>query len=187
MPDVSLSQFIGLLALAANVGIGVMIILLLGERSHIAWTQVRVRAEEMAALRESLERQAEEAEQAIQTMRSEIDDLQNQVKRAEGDIEALQQRHKETDLPFGYTAMPVDFVDRRYRTWRVIVRNPDLGADAGSLIHPAQRWIEGRLYELPAPNIDYAIAVMQERFPLREGFTVEPARERSDEAAEAAG
>lgn len=38
MPDFTLPQFIGILAAAANIGIAIMIILLLGERSHAAWT-----------------------------------------------------------------------------------------------------------------------------------------------------
>src|SRR3546814_3145820 len=84
----------------------------------------------------------------------------------------------DTDLPVGYVATPVDVVDRRYRTWRVVVRNSDLGAEAGALSHPAYRWIEGRYYDIPAANMEYAIDALQARFPARDGFTVEPARSR---------
>lgn len=181
MPDVSLSEFVGFLAVTANIAIAVMIILLLGERSHVAWTRVRLQAEEMTALRDNLEHQAGESEQVIAEMREQISDLRGQIQRAEKDLESLQQRHRETDLPLGYIATPVDVVDRRYRTWRVVVRNPDLGADAGSFSHPAHRWIEGRLYEIPAPNLDYAVAAMEQRFPSREGFEVEPVHERREE------
>ncbi|WP_298728271.1 hypothetical protein [uncultured Ferrovibrio sp.] len=185
MFDASLSEFVGFLALAANIGIAVMIILLLGERSHVAWNRIRLQADELSALRDQIAHQAETSEQMIETMREEIADLKGQLQRAEADLEALQRRHREEDLPLGYTATLVDVVDRRYRTWRVLVRNPDLGADAGSFAHPAHRWIEGRLYEVPAPNLEYAIGAMQLRLPPREGFQIEPARERVEEPAEA--
>lgn len=176
MPEFTLPQFIGILAAAANIGIAVMIVILLGERSHAAWTRVRLRAEEFIALHAELEVSAGESERAVQQMREDIADLKSQVQRAEQDIESLNKRHRETDLPVGYTATPVDVVDRRYRTWRVVVRNADLGADAGSFSHPAHRWIEGRLFDVPAANMDYAVEMMQSRFLARDGYTVEPAR-----------
>ncbi|WP_341912498.1 hypothetical protein [Ferrovibrio terrae] len=178
MPEVSITQFIGILAAAANIGIAVMIIILLGERSHAAWTRVRLKAEELTGLKQDLERQADDAVKAVQSLRESIADLKNQVTRAEQDLDALTKRHKETDLPFGYTATIVDVVDRRYRTWRVVVRNAELGAQAGSFSHPAHKWIEGRYYEVPAPNMDYAVQAMQQRFLLRDGFTVDPAPPR---------
>lgn len=189
MPDFTLPQFIGVLAAAANIGIAVMIIILLGERSHAAWTKVRLRADEFVAMRAQMEVTAGESERAVQQLRDDIAGLKSQVQRAEQDIEALHKRHRETDLPMGYVATPVDVVDRRYRTWRVMVRNPDLGAEAGSFSHPAYRWIEGRLFDVPAANMEYAVEMMQARFLARDGYTVEPARERpaatSIEAAEA--
>jgi hypothetical protein len=175
MSEFSISQFIGVLAAAANIGIAVMIIILLGERSHAAWTRVRLKAEELAGLREDLQRQADDAVKAVQVLHENIADLKNQVTRAEQDLEALTKRHKETDLPFGYTSTPVDVVDRRYRTWRVVVRNAELGAEAGSFSHPAHKWVEGRYYEVPAANMDYAVQAMQQRFLLRDGYTVDPA------------
>ena len=177
MSDMALGDFIGMLALAANIGIAVMIIILLGERSHVAWTRVRLQAEELGALRTELERQAEEAERVVQQMREDIGDLTSKLKRAEQDVEALQKRHRETDLPVGYTAMPSDAVDRRFRTWRLVVRHATLGMDPGSFSHPAHRWTEGRFYEIPGPNAEYAAAALQQRLPLREGFTVDIARE----------
>ncbi|WP_374467526.1 hypothetical protein [Ferrovibrio sp.] len=177
MPEISLPQFIGILAAAANIGIALMIIILLGERSHAAWTRVRLRAEEFIAMKAELEVAATESERAVQQLRDDIATLQSQVQRAEQDMEALHKRHRETDLPAGYTATPVDIVDRRYRTWRVVVRNPDLGADAGSFSHPAHRWIEGRLFDVPAPNMEYAVEMMQGRFLARDGYSVEPARD----------
>lgn len=175
MPDFSITQFIGILAAAANIGIALMIIILLGERSHAAWTRVRLQSEELMGIKFELERQAEEAVKVVQGMHEEIADLKNQLHRAEQDLEALAKRHKETDLPFGYTATLVDVVDRRYRTWRVVVRNAELGAEAGSFSHPAHGWVEGRFYEVPAANMDYAVQMMQQRFLLRDGFTVDPA------------
>lgn len=150
---------------------------------------MRLRAEEFVALKAELEVSAAESERAVQQLRDDIAGLQSQVQRAEQDIEALHKRHRETDLPIGYVSTPVDVVDRRYRTWRVVVRDPDLGADAGSFSHPAYRWIEGRLFDVPAPNMEYAVETMQARFLARDGYTVEPARERqgtvSIETAEA--
>ncbi|MCW0233515.1 MAG: hypothetical protein OJJ21_07955 [Ferrovibrio sp.] len=175
MSEISITQFIGILAAAANIGIAVMIIILLGERSHAAWTRVRLKAEELTGVKEDFARQVEDAVKAVQTLHESIADLKNQVTRAEQDLESLTRRHKETDLPFGYTATIVDIVDRRYRTWRVVVRNADLGAQAGSFSHPAHKWIEGRFYEVPAPNMEYAVQAMQQRFLLRDGFTVDPA------------
>lgn len=182
MFDFSMAQFIGVLAAAANIGIALMIIILLGERSHAAWTRVRLKAEEITAVREDYERQVKDAEQAVQSLHETIADLKNQVVRAEQDLESLTQRHKETDLPFGYTSTIVDVVDRRYRTWRVVVRNADLGATAASFSHPAHKWIEGRFYEVPAPNMEYAVQAMQSRFLLRDGFTVDPAPPRGSVA-----
>jgi uncharacterized coiled-coil protein SlyX len=182
MFDISMTQFIGMLAAGANIGIAVMIIILLGERSHAAWTHVRLQAEELQAVKTDLERQANDATQAIQTLHENIADLKNQVVRAEQDLDSLTGRHKDTDLPFGYTSTIVDVVDRRYRTWRVIVRNADLGAEAGSFSHPAHKWIEGRYFEVPAPNMDYAVQAMQQRFLLRDGFTVDPAPQRGSVA-----
>lgn len=178
MSEVSITQFIGILAAAANIGIAVMIIILLGERSHAAWTRVRLKAEELTGVKQDFERQVEDAVKAVQALHESIADLKNQATRAEQDLESLTKRHKETDLPFGYTATIVDVVDRRYRTWRVVVRNADLGAQAGSFSHPAHKWIEGRFYEVPAPNMDYAVQAMQQRFLLRDGFTVDPAPPR---------
>ncbi|MEK9971094.1 MAG: hypothetical protein VW600_18310 [Ferrovibrio sp.] len=175
MFDITMTQFIGMLAAGANIGIAVMIIILLGERTHAAWTRVRLQAEELGAVKGDLERQADDAVKAVQTLHENIADLKNQVLRAEQDLESLTARHKETDLPFGYTSTIVDVVDRRYRTWRVIVRNSELGAEAGSFSHPAHKWIEGRYFEVPAPNMDYAVQAMQQRFLLRDGFTVDPA------------
>lgn len=182
MLDFSMTQFIGVLAAGANIGIAVMIIILLGERSHAAWTRVRLKADEISAVKEDYERQVKDAEQAVQTLQESIADLKNQVVRADQDLESLTARHKGTDLPFGYTSTIVDVVDRRYRTWRVVVRNPDLGATAGSFSHPAHKWIEGRFYEVPAPNMDYAVQTMQQRFLLRDGFTVDPAPPRGSVA-----
>ena len=182
MPDLSITQFIGILAAAANIGIALMIIILLGERSHAAWTRVRLQAEELTGIKLDLERQAEDAVKAVQSLHESIADLKNQVTRAEQDLDALTKRHKETDLPFGYTATITDVVDRRYRSWRVMVRNPDLGAGAGSFSHPAHKWIEGRYYEVPAPNMEYAVQTMQQRYPLRDGFTVDPAPPRGSVA-----
>ncbi|HLT76764.1 MAG TPA: hypothetical protein VKZ87_05200 [Ferrovibrio sp.] len=182
----SLSEFIGMLALAANIGIAVMIIILLGERSHVAWNRVRLQAEELTALRENLERQAEESEKVMQQMRDDIADLGDKLKRAEQDVEALQKRHRETDLPVGYAVLPADMVDRRFRTWRLVVRHPTLGMDPGSFSHPAHRWTEGRYYEIPGPNAEYAAAALQQRFTPREGFTVEVARETVADVAEVA-
>lgn len=173
----ALGDFIGMLALAANIGIAVMIIILLGERSHIAWTRVRLQADELGALRAELERQAEDAGNIIAQMREDIGDLTGKLKRAEQDVEALQQRHRETDLPVGYTAMPSDMVDRRFRTWRLVARHATLGMDPGSFSHPAHRWTEGRFYEIPGPNAEYAAAALQQRLTQREGFTVDIARE----------
>lgn len=175
MFDASVNQFIGILAAGANIAIAVAIILLLGERSHAAWTRVRLRAEELTALKEEVARSIEESERVVQNLQDEIATVKNQVVRAEQDLEGLTKRHRETDLPVGYTATPLDVVDRRYRTWRVVVRNADLGADAGSFSHPSHRWVEGRFYEIPAPNMDYAVSSMQARFLARDGFTVEPA------------
>ncbi|MBS4045489.1 MAG: hypothetical protein KG075_04045 [Alphaproteobacteria bacterium] len=175
MLDFTMMQFIGVLAAGANIGIAVMIIILLGERSHAAWTRVRLKADEINAVNEDFRRQVNDAEQAVRALHDSIADLKNQVVRAEQDLESLTHRHKETDLPFGYTSTIVDVVDRRYRTWRVVVRNADLGATAGSFSHPAHKWIEGRFYEVPAPNMDYAVSAMQSRFLLRDGFTVDPA------------
>jgi len=175
MFDYSVSQFVGILAAGANIAIALMIILLLGERSHAAWIRVRVRADELTGLKAEVERNAAESQRVVQGLQEEIADVKNQVVRAEQDIESLVKRHRETDLPVGYTATPVDVVDRRYRTWRVVVRNTDLGASAGSFSHPSHRWIEGRFYEVPAPNMDYAVSTMQSRFLLRDGFTVDPA------------
>lgn len=178
MSEFSITQFIGILALAANIGIAVMIIILLGERSHAAWTRVRLKADELTGIKEDFARQVDDALQAVQSLREDIADLKNQVTRAEQDLDSLTKRHKETDLPFGYTSTIVDVVDRRYRTWRVVVRNAELGATAGSFSHPAHKWIEGRYYEVPAPNMDYAVQTMQQRFLLRDGFTVDPAPHR---------
>lgn len=182
MLDFSMTQFIGVLAAGANIGIAVMIIILLGERSHAAWTRVRLKADEITGVKEDYERQVKDAEQAVQTLQESIADLKNQVVRAEQDLDSLTARHKGTDLPFGYTSTIVDVVDRRYRTWRVVVRNSDLGATAGSFSHPAHKWIEGRFYEVPAPNMDYAVQTMQQRFLLRDGFTVDPAPPRGSVA-----
>lgn len=186
MSEVSLSEFIGMLALAANIGIAVMIIILLGERSHVAWTRVRLQAEELTVLREDLERQAEEAEKVIQQMRDDIGDLTDKIKRAEMDVEGLQKRHRDTDLPAGYTVLPADMVDRRFRTWRLVVRHPTLGMDPGSFSHPAHRWTEGRFYEIPGPNAEYAAAVLQQRFTPREGFSVDIVHAPVAEAVETA-
>ena len=182
MLDFSMTQFIGVLAAGANIGIAVMIIILLGERSHAAWTRVRLKAEEIGAVKQDLERQAKDAEQAVRALHESIADLKNQVVRAEQDLDSLTARHKGMDLPFGYTSTIVDVVDRRYRTWRVVVRNADLGSQAGSFSHPAHKWIEGRFYEVPAPNMEYAVQAMQARFLLRDGFTVDPAPPRGSVA-----
>lgn len=182
MLDFSMTQFIGVLAAGANIGIAVMIIILLGERSHAAWTRVRLKAEEISAVKEDFERQVNDAEQAVRALHESIADLKNQVVRAEQDLDSLAVRHKETDLPYGYTSTIVDVVDRRYRTWRVVVRNAELGSSASSFSHPAHKWIEGRYYEVPAPNMDYAVQAMQSRFLLRDGFTVDPAPPRGSVA-----
>jgi hypothetical protein len=182
MFDFSMTQFIGVLAAGANLGIAVMIIILLGERTHAAWTRVRLKADEISAVKEDFERQVKDAEQAVQSLHESIADLKNQVVRAEQDLDSLTARHKGTDLPFGYTSTIVDVVDRRYRTWRVVVRNADLGSQAGSFSHPAHKWIEGRYYEVPAPNMEYAVQAMQSRFLLRNGFTVDPAPPRGSVA-----
>jgi len=186
MPDVSITQIIGILAVAANIGIALMIIILLGERSHAAWTRIGQQADEMVALRQQFESQVGEAEAVIRNGRGEIEDLKKQLHGIEQDIESVQRRQKETDLPLGYTSTPVDVVDRRYRTWRLVVRNPDLGADAGALSHPAYRWIEGRFYDIPAANMEYAVEAMQSRFLARDGFSVEPAPSRETEETLAA-
>lgn len=178
MSDFTMTQFIGILAAAANIGIAVMIIILLGERSHAAWSRVRLQAEELMGIREDLQRQSDDAVKAVHGLQENIAELRNQVARADQDLESLIKRHKETDLPFGYTSTLVDVVDRRYRTWRVVVRNAELGADAGSFSHPAHKWVEGRFYEVPAPNMEYAVQAMQQRFLLRDGFTVDPAPPR---------
>lgn len=178
MFDYSVSQFVGILAAGANIAIALMIILLLGERSHAAWTRMRVRAEELTMMKAEVEQNVAESERVVQGLRDDIADVRSKVLRAEQDIEALVKRHRETDLPVGYTSTLVDVVDRRYRTWRVVVRNPDMGASAGSFSHPAHRWIEGRFYEVPAPNMDYAVSNMQGRFLTRDGFTVDPAPHR---------
>jgi hypothetical protein len=175
MSDWSMVQFIGILAAGANIAIALMIILLLGERSHAAWTRVRLRAEALTALKLETERSVEESLRTVQRQQEEIADVKSQIVRAEHDLDSLTRRHKETDLPIGYTATPIDMVDRRYRTWRVVVRNTELGADAGSFSHPSHRWIEGRFYEVPAPNMDYAVTYMQSRFLARDGFMVEAA------------
>lgn len=175
MFDASMTQIIGILAAGANIAIAIMIIMLLGERSHAAWTRVRLRAEELIALREEMQRSLEESQRVIMQQQDDIAAVKNQIVRADQDIESLVKRHRETDLPIGYTSTPVDVVDRRYRTWRVVVRNTELGADAGSFSHPAHRWIEGRYYEVPAPNMDYAVSNMQGRFLARDGFMVEAA------------
>jgi hypothetical protein len=182
MFDFSMTQFIGVLAAGANLGIAVMIIILLGERTHAAWTRVRLKADEISAVKEDFERQVKDAEQAVQSLHESIADLKNQVVRAEQDLDSLAARHKGTDLPFGYTSTIVDVVDRRYRTWRVVVRNAELGSSAGSFSHPAHKWIEGRYYEVPAPNMEYAVQAMQSRFLLRNGFTVDPAPPRGSVA-----
>lgn len=186
MPDVSVAQVVSYLALAANLGIAIMIIILLGERSHAAWTRIGQHAGDLVNLRLGLEQQVAEAEAVIRTGRGDIDDLKRQLQGVEKDIESVQARQKDTDLPVGYVSTPVDVVDRRYRTWRVVVRNPDLGGEAGALSHPAYRWIEGRLYDIPAANMEYAVDAMQARFPAREGFTVEPTREAESVADKAA-
>ena len=180
MPDLTITQVIGMLAVAANIGIALMIIILLGERSHAAWNRVGQQADELMMVREQLQAQVNEAEAVIRTGRGDIDDLRRQLQNVEADIASVQQRQKETDLPVGYVATPVDVVDRRYRTWRVVVRNHDLGAEAGALSHPAYRWIEGRLYDIPAANMEVAVDAMQTRFLVRDGFTVEPARSREN-------
>jgi hypothetical protein len=183
MPEISVTHLIGILAVAANIGIALMIIILLGERSHAAWTRIGLQAGELVAVREHLQTQVNEAEAVIRDGRGDIDALRRQLQNVEADVESVQQRQKETDLPVGYVATPVDVVDRRYRTWRLVVRNPELGAEAGALSHPAYRWIEGRFYDVPAANMEMAIEAVQARFLARDGFTVEPARSReSDEA-----
>ena len=186
MPDITVTHVIGILAIAANIGIALMIIILLGERSHAAWTRVGLQASELGMIREQLQAQVNEAEAVIQNGRGDIDALRKQLQNVEADVAAVEVRQKNTDLPVGYVATPVDVVDRRYRTWRVVVRNPELGAEAGALSHPAYRWIEGRFYDIPAANMEYAIDSLQGRFPARDGYTVEPARSREPDETLAA-
>jgi hypothetical protein len=186
MPDVSITHIIGILAVAANIGIALMIIILLGERSHAAWTRIGQQADELVAVREHLQAQLAEAEAVVRNGRGDIEELRRQLQNVEADIAGVQERQKTTDLPVGYVSTPVDVVDRRYRTWRVVVRNAELGAEAGALSHPAYRWIEGRLYDIPAANMEMAVDALQGRFPARDGYTVEPARSREPETLAAA-
>src|SRR3546814_13307696 len=123
MPDVTVTQVIGILAIAANIGIALMIIILLGERSHAAWARVGQQASELVMIRAQLQTQVNEDEAVIRDGRGDNDGWRTQLQNVEAAVAAAKQRQKDTDLPDGYVATPVEVVDCRDRTKRAVVRN----------------------------------------------------------------
>src|SRR3546814_11191848 len=98
MPDVTVTQVIGILAIAANIGIALMIIILLGERSHAAWARVGQQASELVMIRAQLQTQVNEAEAVIRAGRGAIDALRKQLPNVEADVAAVRPRTQAADL-----------------------------------------------------------------------------------------
>jgi hypothetical protein len=169
---VSLGDIVETLVVAANLGIFLLIVLTISERLRNGYRLVEMQVNEIIARREQAEKDQGRYDEALQDERKKVADLEGQISRARAELESLEQRHGELDLPLIYTATPADGVDPRFPPWRLVAHNPQLGQRAMQLSDAAYQWNEGRYYEIPAPNHATARAHLEKLLPPQDGFFV---------------
>ncbi len=168
----TLSDFIETLVVAANLGIFLLIVLTISERLRSGWGTVEREVQEIVARREFTERDRARFDESVEEERRAVSALDDQIDRAKEDLAALNKRHAEVDLPFIYTASPVEGIDPRFPSWRLLAHNPQIGQRSMQLSETAFQWNEGRFYEIPAPNHVVARSILERMLPASDGFFV---------------
>ncbi|MBP7066475.1 hypothetical protein [Ferrovibrio sp.] len=168
----TLSDVIETLVVAANLGMFLLIVLTVAERLRDGWRSVELQVQDVIARREQAEKDQSHYDEALSDERKKVADLDQQIARARSELESLEMRHAETDLPFIYTATPIEGVDPRFPPWRLVVHNPQLGQRAMQLSDAAYQWNEGRYYEVPAPTHAAARAHLERLLPPQDSFFV---------------
>lgn len=118
-----------------------------------------------------LELRLEQAQKAIAEQRPLIQAAERQLADLKSECDSVKARLDATELPFVYTAVPLESRDMYARSWRFTARHPMLGTD---LPHsePAGQWDQGRTYILAAENQAEARSVMDRLLPRQRGFVV---------------
>lgn len=168
----TLSDFIETLVVAANLGIFLLIVLTISERLRAGWGTVEREVNEVIARREFTEHDRIRFDESVEEERRAVSALEDQIARAQEELSALNKRHAEVDLPFIYTASPVEGIDPRFPSWRLLAHNPQIGQRSMQLSETAFQWNEGRFYEIPAPNHVVARSILERMLPASDGFFV---------------
>jgi hypothetical protein len=169
---VTLTDFIETLVVAANLGIFLLVVLTISERLRAGWRFVERQVQEIVSRREQAEKDQSHYDDTLTDERKKVAEIESQISRARSELESLEGRHGETDLPFFYTATPIEGVDPRFPSWRLMAHNPQLGQRAMQLSETAYQWNEGRFYEIPAPTHAAARAALERILPPQDGFFV---------------
>ncbi len=160
----TLGDFIETLVVAANLGIFLLIVLTISERLRAGWSTVEREVQEVIARREFTEHDRVRFDESVAEESNAVATLDEQIGRAQDELQAINKRHAEVDLPFIYTASPMEGIDPRFPSWRLLAHNPQLGQRF--------QWNEGRFYEIPAPNHVVARSILERMLPANEGFFV---------------
>jgi hypothetical protein len=137
----------------------------LGYRRAEAEKSMRRQSEhEMTMRLDQVDRAIAEQKPAIASVRRQLQDMQDECAR-------LTQHLNNTELPFAYTAVPMESRDMYARSWRFAARHPSIGTGVPDS-EPAGQWEQGRLYAVAAENQAEARSVMDRLLPRHRGFTV---------------
>lgn len=168
----TLSDFIETLVVAANLGIFLLIVLTISERLRAGWSTVEREVHDIVARREFTDNDRVRFDESVEAESRAVGALDDQIQRAQDELSDIKKRHAEVDLPFIYSASPMEGVDPRFPAWRLLAHNPQLGQRSMQLSETAFQWNEGRFYEVPAPNHVVARSILERMLPATEGFFV---------------
>ncbi len=176
-----MSEILPLLALMIALVLVGLAVIIAGDRARQGWNRAeneklgrRQRQTELSARVEQLDKAIAEQTAAITAAERELD-------RARGENNTLRGSLDRTELPFIYTAVPMESRDMYARVFRFTARNPTLAGSAAAP-DPLAQWDQGRMYAVAASNHAEARSVMDRLLSRQKGFNVVNAGETGPEA-----
>lgn len=141
------------------------------DRGRIGWRRAQQEQLEQQRRQKELSVRIDQLQRVIAEQKSEVAAAERKIAEAEEEVAAIQKQLDAKELPFLYTAVPLDSGDMYAQSWRFIARHGSLGADQPEH-EPAAQWTIGRMYVVAAPNQAEARSLVDRLLPRHRGFTV---------------
>lgn len=149
-------------------GLAVVIVF---ERGRAGWRRAEQEKLGLQRRQQELTMRIQQLQLAISEQKRDGNALERQIGDLKQEVTTVQAQLDAKQLPFLYTAVPLESADMYAQSWRFVVRHGNLGADLPET-EPAGQWAAGRLYIVAAQNQTEARSVLDRLFPRHRGFTI---------------